>query len=78
MRRFTGTELGLIALAILFIGVGLYAVIYPTEMNLYFKNYKGFPAGVEHISKAGSQIFGVLSMAIGAGLLWLICFGRAK
>ena len=78
MRRFTGTELALLALAILLVGIGFYAVIYPTEMYLFFNKTKNIPAGVEHISKAGSQLHGILTMVVGAGLGWLIVYGRAK
>ena len=78
MRRFTGTELALLALAILLVGIGFYAVIHPTEMYIYFRRAKNIPAGVEHISKTGSQLHGILAMAVGAGLGWLIIYGRAK
>jgi uncharacterized membrane protein len=78
MRRFTEIEWGIFALASLFIVGGLYAVIYPTEMNLYFQAYHHFHAGDEHVSKAGSRLFGSLAIAIGAGLIGLIFYGRPK
>jgi hypothetical protein len=78
MRRLTGTEWALLALAILLVGVGFFAVIHPTEMYLYFRRAKNIPAGVEHISKAGSQLHGILAMAVGAGLAWFIVSGRPK
>jgi hypothetical protein len=78
MRRFTGTEWGIFALASLFIVVGAYAVISPTEMNMHFQAYRHFHAGDEHVSKAGSRLLGGLAILIGAGLIRLIFYGRPK
>jgi hypothetical protein len=78
MRRFTGTEWGIFALAALFIVAGSYAVIHPTEMIMSFQAYRHFHAGDEHISKTGSRLFGGLAVAIGAGLVWLVFYGRPK
>jgi uncharacterized protein YjeT (DUF2065 family) len=78
MRRFSGTEWGIFAMAGLFIVVGSYAVIHPTEMNMYFQAYRRFHSGVEHVSKAVSRLLGGLAVTIGAGLVWLVFYGRPK
>jgi hypothetical protein len=76
MRRFTGTEWGIFALAGLFIIGGASAVICPTEMTLHFQSYRHFRAGDEQVSKEGARLLGGLAIAIGAGLVWLIFYGR--
>jgi uncharacterized membrane protein len=78
MRRFTQIEWGIFALAGLFIVVGLYAVIWPTEMNMHFQAYRHFRAGDEHVSKAGSRLLGGLAIVIGAGLIRMVFYGRPK
>jgi uncharacterized protein YjeT (DUF2065 family) len=78
MHRFTQIEWGIFAIAALFIVVGSYAVISPTEMNMHFQAYRHFHAGIEHVSKAGSRLLGGLAVAIGAGLVWLVFYGRPK
>ena len=78
MPRFTGTEWGIFALAGLFIVVGAYAVIFPTEMTLHFQAYRHFHAGDEHVSKLGSRFVGVVAIAMGAGLIKLVFYGRPK
>jgi hypothetical protein len=78
MRRFTQIEWGIFAISALFIIVGSYAVICPTEMNMHFQSYRHFHAGIEHVSKAGSQLLGGMAVTIGAGLVWLVFYGRPK
>ena len=78
MRRFTGTEWGIFALAGLFIVGGAYAVICPTEMTLHFQAYRHFRAGDEHVSKSGSCLLGGLAIVIGVGLIRLVFYGRPK
>jgi hypothetical protein len=78
MRRFTGTELGMLALAGLLFIVGAVSVFHPTEMNLAYRAYRRMPATIEHVSKRGSQAYGVLAIALGAGLAWLVFAGRRK
>lgn len=78
MRHFTGTELGMLALAGLLIIVGAVSVFHPTEMSMVYRAYRRMPATIEHVSKTGSQAYGVLAMLLGAGLAWLVFAGKRK
>jgi len=78
MRRFTGIELGILLLAGTFLVVGADMVFYPTEMNVFHQVYRRMHAAVEHISKDRSQIYGILAMLFGLGLVWMVFTGRRK
>jgi hypothetical protein len=77
-RSFTGTEWGILALAVLFIVFGGVAILYPTEMNVFHQSYRGVRSSFEHVSKDGSRIYGGFAMLVGAGLTWLVFYGRKK
>ena len=78
MRRFTGIELGILILAGLFIVVGADMVIFPTEMNVFHQVYRRMHFAITHISKDGSQIYGILAILFGLGLVWMVFTGKRK
>ena len=78
MRRLTGIELGILALAGLFIVVGAIMVIHPTEADVFHQAYNFARSSIEHVSREKSRIYGVLAMLIGAGMVWMVFYGRRK
>jgi hypothetical protein len=78
MRRFTGTEFGILVVAAISIFVGADLVVHPTEMNVLHQAYRRFRLSIEHVSKEGSQIYGVLAIVLGLGLIWMVFYGRRK
>ena len=78
MRRFTGTEWGIFVLALVFIVVGGNMTIHPTETEVTHEAYRWVHASVEHISKQGARVYGVLAILSGLGFLWLLFYKRGK
>jgi len=66
-----------LVLAVVFIAFGVYSIIHPTEAYVShagpgrYQSIIGHDPPPEHVTKNGARVYGVLSVALGAGLLWL-------
>jgi hypothetical protein len=78
MRRFTGTEFGIFALAGIFIIVGSVMVIHPTEGVVFHQAYRWVGSSVEHVSKERTRAYGVLAILFGFGFVWMVFANRRK
>ncbi|HKQ57801.1 MAG TPA: hypothetical protein VJY35_08015 [Candidatus Eisenbacteria bacterium] len=70
-------------LAAIFVVVGLYGIVHPTDWLMIHpgsptsKGLPAMPARAEHVSKQGSQVHGLLSLAMGIGIGWVtLRYGR--
>ena len=79
MRRLTGTEFGMLGLAGVLFFFGADSIIHPTEMDVFHQaTYRHVSYSVEHVSKTGSKIYGVLMILFGVGLVSAVLYGRRK
>jgi hypothetical protein len=77
MKRFTSTELGALALAIVFFVAGLIWLIWPRETVVVHpaNDVVGWPgSSTEVVSKTGSRIYGVMAIALGIGIGALVLY----
>jgi hypothetical protein len=77
MKRFTSTELGALALAVVFFVAGFVWLIWPRETVVVHptNNEVGWPgSSIEVVSKTGSRIYGVIAIALGAGIGALVLY----
>jgi uncharacterized protein YjeT (DUF2065 family) len=78
MRRLTGVEFGILVLSALFIIFGAAMLIQPTEGFVFHQAYRWAKSSVEHVSKDGARVYGVLSILLGVGMVWMVFYGRGK
>ena len=76
MRRPTGAEFGILILSALFIIFGAAVLIHPTESLVFHQAYRWVKSSIERISKSGAQVYGVLSILLGIGMVWMVFYGR--
>jgi len=75
MRRFTGLEIGILALASVFILCGMVSVVDPKEAAVFHMAYRWVQSSVEYVSKTGGRFYGALAILIGIGLGWMVLQG---
>jgi hypothetical protein len=78
MRRLTGTELGILVIASVFIVAGTVTVLHPTELDVFHQAYRRVRGSVEHVTKEGSRVYGTVAIIMGSGLVWMVFYGRRK
>ena len=80
MNRLSGAEKGILILALIFIIAGADMIASPTEMNIFHQTYRFRSARsyTEHVSAKESQIYGVVSVLFGVGIVSLVVYGRRK
>ena len=76
-ERLSSTALSCLVLAVLFIGFGVYSVVQPTEVYVFQPNYgpqavTGPSPPPEHLTKRAGRIYGVILLALGAGIGWAV------
>ena len=76
MGRFTGIELGMLAFAAFFLVGGVIMALHPTE-SVVFHPGRG-RGSLQHLSKGGTQIFGVMEIIFGIGFVWMVFYKRGK
>jgi hypothetical protein len=74
-ERLSSRALGCLVLAALFIGCGVWSVVRPTDMYVFHPNYgppivTGPSPPAEHVTTPADRVFGVLWLALGAGIGW--------
>ena len=63
----------------IFVVGGIAMLLSPTEAVVWHLGYRYTPgSGLEHLSKAGAQVYGALSLLIGGGLTFIVFCGRRK
>jgi hypothetical protein len=83
MRRFTRTEIGAAVAGLVLIIVGVDMIVRPTEMTMIpdstgrWRSIRG-PDTPVHVSKTGSQVYGGLSVLMGAGISSLALYRGRK
>jgi hypothetical protein len=79
MRHLAGVEKAALCLAVLFIVVGIALLLAPREALVWHQGYRyTYGSGLEHVSKAGARVYGVLSLLVGGGLTFVVFYGRRK
>ena len=84
MKRFTTMEKVGVFLAILFLVFGVYSIIHPTEVFVFhagsgrYQSILPHDSQPEHVTKTGVRIYGVISLAFGAGFMWLALYRSRK
>ena len=76
-ERLSSTAHGCLVLAALFIGCGVYSMVQPTDMYVFHPNYgppivTGPSTPPEHVTKPAVRLYGVLCLAVGAGIAWAV------
>lgn len=76
MKRLSGNEKGAVVLGLVFVVAGVCMIARPTERVVSHPGpYKHVgllgPNQPEYVSKRGSQIYGVIAVLMGAGIVWL-------
>ena len=81
MKRFGTTERAGLVLAALFIVFGIYSLVHPTEAYVSHSSSGWPPKSVigpdpprEHVTRRGARIYGVISLAFGAGIGWVALY----
>ena len=78
MKRLGAVEKGILLLAGVFIICGAYSVIHPTEMILFHPSGRRYrspgPEIPELVTRGKARIYGILSIALGAGMGWLALY----
>lgn len=81
MKRYTNREIITALGGLVFLVFGVAVLLHPIEMT-YTPPIGGYQAGITdavQITKSGSRIYGVVSVAMGAGICYLALFaGREK
>jgi hypothetical protein len=81
MKRLTGVEKWIVALGLVFVMFGVYAVIFPAETYVAhpgpYKNVSllGGPNKDELVSKRGSQVYGGAAVVLGLSMTILAFYG---
>jgi uncharacterized protein YjeT (DUF2065 family) len=78
MRRLSGIELAVLALAMVFILVGLLNIIHPSEHLNFQSSARDFFVSVGYTSKQKSRTYGLLSFVLGAGMAAMVFYRRRK
>jgi hypothetical protein len=79
MRDLTGVEKAALCLALIFIVVGITMFLAPREALVWHQGYRYTPgSGLEHVSKSGARVYGILSLLVGGGLAFVVFYGRRK
>jgi hypothetical protein len=78
MKRYSNMEILAAIAGLAFIVFGLFMIFHPIEMTLFSPEfsagtYKGIRGSSQpvNVSRAGSEVYGGLSVVMGFGLLWL-------
>ena len=77
MKRFSSTEFGALALAVVFFVAGFVWLVWPREAVIVHptNDVVGWPgSSTEVVSKTGSRIYGVMTMALGTGIGALVLY----
>ena len=75
MKRLGAVEKGILLLAGVFIICGAYSAIHPTEMILFHPSVRYHSPGPEIpelVTPGKARIYGILSIALGTGMGWLV------
>ena len=83
MKRYTNMDIVAAVAGLVFIVFGVVMIVHPIETIMISPGpgrYRGIIGSDEpvHISKAGSQVYGGLSIAMGVGLGWCALFTGRK
>ncbi len=79
MRRLNGPELGILAIAAVFVIVGVVMLVHPTESVVFHEAYRWVHSSpIEHVSKTESRIYGILAIIFGGGFVWLVFYKRGE
>jgi uncharacterized protein YjeT (DUF2065 family) len=78
MRHFTNLEIGAAVAGLVFVIVGVYMIVWPTEMTMIpagpgpgrYDFILG-PVKSVYVSKTGSRVYGGFSVLTGVGVSWL-------
>jgi hypothetical protein len=80
MKRLGTMEKVCLVLAIVFIAVGVFSIVYPTEAYVAhagsgrYQSIIGRNSTPEHVSKNGARVYGFISLGFGVGLAWLVFY----
>jgi len=84
MKSLNGMEKTGLVMALIFIGFGIYSIVHPVEIYVshpgparYGRLIGGEPAR-EHVTKNGARIRGIISIAVGGGLAWIVFYPVRK
>jgi hypothetical protein len=84
MKRFTAMEKVGLVLGVIFIAFGVYSIIHPTEAFVFHPGSGRYQSIIphdsrpEHVTKSGARVYGFLSLALGAGFMWLALYRARK
>jgi hypothetical protein len=79
MRCRTSTEIGGIILAVILMAVGVLNLVFPTYQIIFHHDAETGHYSMEWVTPRGMQVYGVLAIIVGLGLLWFATRpGRAK
>ncbi len=67
-----------LALAMIFITVGLNMVFSPTEGSVIHQVYRRSGYYLEHITKREAQVYGTVGVVFGSGMVWMVFTGKRK
>lgn len=83
MRSLSTIEKCALALAAVFVLVGLYTIVRPSDRWVIYPGAPwsdvapGMPAWAEYVSKGRSRVYGLISVAMGIGMGWAtVRYGR--
>jgi hypothetical protein len=68
--RRTGSEIAAVVLGIFLMAAGAFSIILPGELVVFHQADEG-GGYIEHVSKSGSRMYGVIAVIIGSALVWL-------
>ena len=81
MKRYTKSDIGAAIAGLGFIIFGVWMIVYPTDFTMIPDSggarVRAPSLGADksvHISKAGSRVYGVLSIVIGSGISFLALY----
>lgn len=84
MKRLGAAEKGGLLLAGVFIIFGVYTAIYPTEMRVphpgsgRYQSLIGQDPPAERVSPQKARVYGIISVAFGIGIGWLVFYRPRK